>query len=120
MAEEVGGVCADSTYAQELAVWETLTSVEGVAKLESEVIVGIHGFSIKVNPQCAVRFKVNHGVKEGEMGGGDFEGEFDGGVAGIEVVNEGKGTEYILETAMHGFFYLKGYIADENTVVLQA
>ena len=33
---------------------------------------------------------MNHGVKEGEMGGGNFEGEFDGGVAGVEVVDEGK------------------------------
>ena len=90
VAKEVGGVCADPAYAQELAVRETLTSVEGVAGLESEVIVGICGFGVNVNPQCAVSFRVNHGVKEGEMGGGYFEGEFDGGVAGVEVVDEGK------------------------------
>ena len=90
VAKEVGGVCADSAYAQELAVRETLTSVEGMAGRESETIMGICGFGVEVNPQCAVRFKVNHGVKEGKMGGGYFEGEFDGGMAGVEVVDKGK------------------------------
>ena len=90
VAEEVGSVCADSAYARELAVRETLASVKGVAALESEVIVAIRGFGVEVNPQCAVRIKVNHCVEEGEMGGGYFEGEFDGGVAGVEVVDEGK------------------------------
>ena len=81
VAKEVGCLCADPEYTQELAVGETLASVERVARLESEVIVGICGFGIEVYPQCAIRFQVNHGVKEGEMGSRDFEGEFDGGVA---------------------------------------
>ena len=90
MTEEVRGVRADLAYAEELTVGETLASVERVAGLKSEVVMGICAFGVKVNPQCAVRFKVNHGVEEGEMGGGDFEGELDGGVAGIEVVDKGK------------------------------
>ena len=44
-------------------------SVKRVAGLESEVVVGICGFGIEVYPQCSVRFKVDHGVKEGEVGG---------------------------------------------------
>ena len=90
MAEEIGTVGADPTYTQELAIGETLVSVEGVAGLKSEVVVGICGFGVKFYPQCAVRFQVDHGVKEGEVGGRDFEGKFDGGVAGVKVVNEGK------------------------------
>ena len=90
MTEEVGGVRADPTYAEELTIGETLASVERVAGLKSEVVMGICGFGVKVNPQCAVKFKVNHGVEEGEMGGGDFEGELDCGMAGIEVVDKGK------------------------------
>ena len=31
--------------------------------------MGICGFGIEVYPQCAFRFKVDHGVKEGEVGG---------------------------------------------------
>ena len=44
VAEEIGCVCADPAYAQELAIGETLASVERVARLESEVVVGICGF----------------------------------------------------------------------------
>ena len=90
MAEEVGGMSADPAYAEELAVGKTLASVERMARLESEVVVGICGFGVEVNPECAVRFKVNHGVEERELGCGDFEGEFNCGMAGIEVVDEGK------------------------------
>ena len=67
-----------------------------MAGLKSEVVMGICGFGVKVNPQCAVRFKVNYGVEEGEMGGGDFEGELNGGMAGIEEVDKGKGHEAML------------------------
>ena len=90
MAEEVGGMGADPAYAEELAVGKTVASMERMAGLKSEVVVGICGFGVEVNPQCAVRFKVNHGVEEREMGCGDFECELDGGMAGIEVVDEGK------------------------------
>ena len=90
MTEEVGGIGADPAYTEELTIGETLASVERVAGLKSEVVMGICGFDIKVNPQCSIRFKVNHGVEEGEMGGGDFEGELDCGMAGVEVVDEGK------------------------------
>ena len=90
VAEEVGGVCADPAYTEELAIGKTLASVERVARLESEVIMGICGFGVKVDPQCAIRFKVNHGVEERGMGCGNFEGEFNCGMAGIEVVDEGK------------------------------
>ena len=90
MTEEVGGIGADPAYTEELTVGETLASVEGVAGFKSEVVMGICGFGIKVNPQCSIRFKVNHSVKEGEVGGGDFEGELDCGMAGVEVVDKGK------------------------------
>ena len=83
MTEEVGGIGADPAYMEELTIGETLASVERVARLKSEVVMGICGFGVKVNPQCPIRFKVNHGVEEGEMGGGDFEGELDGGMAGF-------------------------------------
>ena len=97
MAEEVGGIGADPAYTEELAVGKTLASMERMAGLKSEEVMGICGFGVEVNPQCAVRFKVNHGVEEREMGGGDFEGELDGGMAGIEVVDEGKeGHEAVL------------------------
>ena len=36
MAEEIGCVCADPAYVQELAIGETLASVERVARLESK------------------------------------------------------------------------------------
>ena len=83
-------VGADPVGAKELAVRKTLASVERIARLESEVVMGINGFGVEVYLKCAVRFQVNHGVKEGEVRGGNFEGEFYGGVAGIEVVDESK------------------------------
>ena len=58
MTEEVGGIGADPAYAEELTIGETLASVEGVAGFKSEVVMGICGFGIKVNPQCSIRFKV--------------------------------------------------------------
>ena len=97
MVEEVGGIGADPAYTEELAVGKTLASMERMAGLKSEVVMRICGFGVEVNPQCAIRFKVNNGVEEREMGGGDFEGELDGGMAGIEVVDEGKeGHEAVL------------------------
>ena len=90
MAEEVRMVGADPTDAKEPAIGETLASVERMARLKSEVVVGISGFGVEVYPEGAIRFPVNHGVKEGKVGGGNFEGEFYGGMAGVEVVDEGK------------------------------
>ena len=90
MAEEVRTVGADPTDAKELAIGETLASMEGMARLESEVVMDICGFGLEVYPEGAVRFKVNHGIQEGKVGGGNFEGEFNGGMAGVEVVDEGQ------------------------------
>ena len=50
MTEEVGGIGADPAYTEELTIGETLASVERVAGLKSEVVMGICGFGIKVNP----------------------------------------------------------------------
>ena len=50
MAEEIGMVGADPADVKELAVGETLASVEGMAGFESEIVVGICGFDIKVYP----------------------------------------------------------------------
>ena len=39
-------MCTDPAYTEELTIGETLASVEGVARLESEVVVGICGFGV--------------------------------------------------------------------------
>ena len=46
MTEEVGGIGADPAYTEELTIGETLASVERVARLKSEVVMGICGFGV--------------------------------------------------------------------------
>ena len=72
---------------QELAVGDVLDDMAGMTGAVGEVGVGICGFGMDVRFEEAV-FQADQDIREGQLIGGGGDGELDGGVKRVDVVEE--------------------------------